>query len=126
MKPRLLANENFPAPSIRLLRGRGYDVTAVAEGGGSLADQDVLALAVGDKRWIVTFDRDYGELIFARGLAAPPAVILFRIRTYRPDGPGRVLADLLDSEAVFEGHFVLVEETGLRKRPLPEPRSVRG
>ena len=86
MKPRLLANENFPAPSIRLLRDRGYDVAAVAEGGGSLADPHVLALAVAEKRWIVTFDRDYGELIFARGLAAPPAVILFRMRSYRPDG----------------------------------------
>jgi predicted nuclease of predicted toxin-antitoxin system len=126
MKPRLLANENFPAPSIRLLRDQGYDVAAVAEGGGSLADADVLALAVAEKRWIVTFDRDYGELIFARGLAAPPAVILFRMRSYRPDDPGRVLAGLLDSGAGFDGLFVLVEEAGLRKRPLPEQKSVRG
>jgi predicted nuclease of predicted toxin-antitoxin system len=126
MKPRLLANENFPAPSIRLLRDRGYDVAAVAEGGGSLADPDVLALAVEEKRWIVTFDRDYGELIFARGLAAPPAVILFRMRSYRPDDPGQVLGELLDSGAELDGHFVLVEEAGLRKRPLPDPKAVRG
>jgi predicted nuclease of predicted toxin-antitoxin system len=126
MKPRLLANENFPAPSIRLLRDRGYDVAVVAEGAGGLADPNVLSLAVAEKRWIVTFDRDYGELIFARGLAAPPAVVLFRMRSYRPDDPGRVLADLLDSGAEFDGHFVLVEEAGLRKRPLPEPKSVRG
>ena len=71
MKPRLLANENFPTPSIRLLRDRGYNVAAVAEGHGGLADPDVLALAVTERRWIVTFDRDYGELIFARGLSAP-------------------------------------------------------
>lgn len=126
MKPRLLANENFPAPSIRLLRDRGYEVAAVAEGIGGLADSNVLALAVAEKRWIVTFDRDYGELIFARGLAAPPAVVLFRMRSYRPDDAGRVLADLLDSGAAFDGHFVLVEDTGIRKRPLPEPKSIRG
>lgn len=126
MKPRLLANENFPAPSIRLLRDRGYDVVAVAEGGGSLADTYVLALAVEEKRWIVTFDRDYGELIFARGLAAPHAVILFRMRSYRPNDPGQVLGELLDSGAELDGHFVLVEEAGLRKRPLPDPKAVRG
>ncbi len=126
MKPRLLANENFPAPSVRYLRERGYDVSAVAEGKGSSADPEVLALAAAEQRWIVTFDRDYGELIFARGLAAPPAVILFRMRSYRPDGPGRVLADLLDSGSEFEGQFVLVDETGLRKRPLPEKKPVRG
>ncbi len=91
-----------------------------------MADPDVLARAVAEKRWIVTFDRDYGELIFARGLAAPPAVILFRMRCYRPDDPGRVLAGLLDSGAGFDGHFVLVDEAGLRKRPLPEQKSVSG
>jgi predicted nuclease of predicted toxin-antitoxin system len=126
MRPRLLANENFPAPSIWLLRDQGYDVAAVAEAAGSLADPDVLALAVAEKRWIVTFDRDYGELIFARGLAAPPAVVLLRMRTYRPDDPGRVLAGLLDSDAAFDGHFVVVEDAGLRKRPLPQQKSVRG
>lgn len=82
MKPRLLANENFPAPSIRLLRDGGYDVAAVAEGRGGLLDADVLGLAVEEKRWVLTFDRDYGELIFARGFAAPPAVVLFRLRSY--------------------------------------------
>ena len=69
MKPRLLANENFPAPSIQLLRERGYDVAAVAERGGSMADSEIMALAKADARLIVTFDRDYGELIFGRGLA---------------------------------------------------------
>lgn len=126
MKPRLLANENVPAPSIRLLRDRGYDVAAVADDGRSLVDVAVLALAAAEKRWIVTFDRDCGELIFARGLAAPPAVILLRMRSYRPDDPGRARADLLDSSPEFEGHFVLVEEAGLRKRPLPEQKAVRG
>jgi predicted nuclease of predicted toxin-antitoxin system len=126
MKLRLLANENFPAPSIRLLRDQGYDVAAVAEGAGSLADAEVLALAVAEKRWIVTFDRDYGELIFARRLAAPPAVVLFRMRSYRPADPGRALAGLLDSGPEFDGQFVLVEEAGFRKRPLPEHKSIRG
>lgn len=126
MKPRLLANENFPAPSVQHLRDTGYNVTAVAEGGGGLKDPEVLALAVAEQRWIVTFDRDYGELIFARGLAAPPAVVLFRMRSYRPDTAGLFLAALLESGNQFEGHFVLVDEAGLRKRPLPEQKPVRG
>jgi len=119
MKPRLLANENLPASSVRYLRDRGYEVLAVAETEGTSTDVDVLARAAAEKRWIVTFDRDYGELIFARGLAAPPAVILFRMKSYRPDAPGRMLAALLEAGSEFEGQFVLVEETGLRKRPLP-------
>jgi len=126
MKSRLLANENFPAPSVRYLRDGGYDVAAVFEGRGGLIDREVLALAEAEQRWIVTFDRDYGELIFARGLAAPPAVILFRLRSYRLDAPGRLLAGLLESGSELEGYFVVVDEAGPRKRPLPEKKSVRG
>lgn len=103
MKPRLLANENLPAPSVRLLRERGYDVYSVAESSGGLSDRDVLANAVAERRWIVTFDLDYGKLIFGRGFAAPPAVVLFRMRSYRPDAPGRLLAGLLDSGSEFGG-----------------------
>lgn len=126
MKPPLLANENFPAPSIRYLRDRGCDVAAVVEQGGELADEKVLERAVREARWIVTFDRDYGELIFARGLAAPPAVVLFRLKSYRPEDPGRILADVLDSGAKLEGYFSLIDEAGIRKRPLPQDTSARG
>jgi len=126
MKPRLLANENFPAPSVRYLRDGGYDVAAVFEGRERVSDREVLALAKAEQRWIVTFDRDYGDLIFARSLAAPPAVILFRMRSYRPDTPGRLVAGLLESDSGLEGHFIVVDEARLRKRPLPEKKPVRG
>ena len=120
MRRRLLANENFPAPSVRILRDRGHDVVSIAADHGPLTDNAVLADAAGDQRWVVTFDRDYGELIFARGLPAPPAVILFRLKTYRPEVPGRMLADLLDSGGDFEGCFVVIDDAGIRKRPLPQ------
>jgi hypothetical protein len=50
MKPRLLANENFPTPSIRYLRDEGYDVAAVFEGHGGVSDREVLALAEAEQR----------------------------------------------------------------------------
>lgn len=125
MKPRLLANENFPAPSVRYVRDAGYDLVSVGEGAGGLADQAVLAFAESEKRWIVTFDRDYGELIFARGLGAPPALILCRMRSYRPESPGRLVVELLESGNELEGYFIVLDESGSRKRPLPEAKSAR-
>ena len=116
MTRRLLANENFPAPSVRLLRDLGHDVLSVAEEGEALTGNAVLAKASSDQRWIVTFDRDYGELIFARSVPAPPAVILFRLKSYRPDAPGQMLTELLDSGSEFEGYFVIVDEGGVRVR----------
>jgi predicted nuclease of predicted toxin-antitoxin system len=79
MKVRWLVNENFPAPSVAVMRASGYDVLPIAESHSGDDDTKVLALAREEGRWLVTFDRDYGELLFARNYAPPPAVILLRV-----------------------------------------------
>jgi len=82
---RLFADENFPAPSILILREAGHDVQSVAEAAASTADLDVLAMAVAQQRWIVTFDRDFGELIFfdADWRPHPACCISGCVTTYR-------------------------------------------
>ena len=62
-----------------MLRAAGYDVLSIAETRSGDDDTKVLALAREEGRWLVTFDRDYGELLFARNLAPPPAVVLLRV-----------------------------------------------
>ena len=119
MKPRLLANENFPIPSVAVLREAGYDVLAAAENHQSRTDSEILSIAVAESRWIVTFDRDYGNLIFARNLPAPPALLFLRLRSYRPEGPGQVVLDLLLNVSSLNGQFVVIQEDSMRKRPLP-------
>ncbi len=61
---RLLANENFPTSSVDLLRRAQHDVSSIAEESPGIKDDAVLARAVQQERLILTFDRDYGELIF--------------------------------------------------------------
>ncbi|WP_297449130.1 DUF5615 family PIN-like protein [Ferrovum sp.] len=113
-----LVNENFPAPSIIVLRAAGHDVLSIAESYSGVADTEVLSLARKDKRWLVTFDRDYGELLFARNLAPPPAVILLRVPSYRPDEPAAWLELLLlDQESLIDKFTVFTGKT-LRSRPL--------
>lgn len=118
MSLRLLLNENFPAPSVPLLRAAGYDVLAVAEAWPGAADAEVLALAVREMRWLVTFDRDYGELLFARRLPAPPAVILLRVPSYRPDEPARWMIELARDELDRLGRFTVFDGRTCRSRPL--------
>ena len=60
---RWLVNENFPAPSVAVLRASGHDVLYIADSHAGDDDADVLALAREEGRWLVTFDRDYGELL---------------------------------------------------------------
>lgn len=93
--PGLLVNENFPAPSVVRLRAAGCDVLSIAESHPGIADQQVLALAQHTKRWLITFDRDYGELIFARRQSPPPTRILLRVECYRPEEPADWIMELL-------------------------------
>lgn len=119
MKPELLADENFPLPSVAFLRALDYDVWAVAEQASGLSDRDILDLAAREQRWLITFDRDFGELLFARGHPSPPAVILVRMTHYRPEQPGQLIARALANDAQLLGHFVVLHSDGLRKRALP-------
>lgn len=118
MKPPLLVNENFPAPSTAKLRAAGWDVLAIADRHASLPDEGVLALACTEGRWLVTFDRDYGELIFGRQLPAPPAAILIREPHYKNHEPAEWLMQLLDEPSNCLGHFVVMTRESVRKRPL--------
>jgi predicted nuclease of predicted toxin-antitoxin system len=110
-----------PLPSVALLRNAGFDVLAIAESSRGLPDRRVMDLATAESRWIITFDRDYGDLIFARYLAPPPALILSRLRSYRPEDPGKLVIDLPSQSAQFAGCFVVIEEESIRKRVLPAP-----
>ena len=68
-----LADENIPLGTVAALRSCGEDVLAVAQASPGAAHEEVLRLARRQGRVIVTFDRDYGDLVFGR-LLAPPAV----------------------------------------------------
>ncbi len=61
-----LANENIPSKSISILRNAGYDVIAIGEESPGISDRDILNRAQIEHRIILTFDRDYGELIYKR------------------------------------------------------------
>jgi predicted nuclease of predicted toxin-antitoxin system len=88
---RFLANENFPLPSVRLLRGGGYDLAWVTEDSPGIEDSEVLTRGADEQRVIITFDRDYGELIYRLRLPSPTGVIYLRFRPHTPEEPAILL-----------------------------------
>lgn len=117
--PALLANENVPAPAIAYLRGFGVNVVSVSDLMPGASDQAVLAHAVQHSLWLLTFDRDYGELVFARSAAAPPAILFVRQSPQAAEAFGRDVLALLDDPAFGRGHLVVLAGRNLRRRALP-------
>lgn len=117
--PGLLADENVPTPLVRMLRAAGLDVEFVAETMPAVSDREVLQHASETGRWILTFDRDYGELVFAR-LERPPAAIVYLRQSpmTNTEYANRVLS-LCANRTEFEGYLVVVEGPRVRIRALP-------
>jgi len=120
MKIGLLANENFPVPAIRKLRANGVDVVAVGEIMPAASDLDVLAFARREGRWIITFDRDYGDLVFRQGLPPPPAILYFRQEAYPPDRPADLVLAMLSEPQLAQGFLVVLSERGVRRKPFSD------
>ena len=119
MSVSLLVNENWPRPALLARRSAGLDVQAVVERMPGATDAEVLRLASDENRWVLTFDRDYGELVFARSVPPPPAIVYLRQGAYAPEWPARVVHDLLSLADWVDGHLVVVTGRGLRRRRLP-------
>jgi len=118
----LLADENMPLPVINGLIAAGYDVLAVVSVSPGINDRAVLDLARNEGRCLLTFDSDFGDLIFFHGALPPPAILYFRIH---PMVVGDVLAAALCALVeVSDGVIAVVTRDDIRLRSLAAIRSI--
>lgn len=64
---KFLANENISLASVTYLKSAGFDVMAIGVDYFGISDREVMQLAINESRIIITYDCDYGELIFKYG-----------------------------------------------------------
>jgi predicted nuclease of predicted toxin-antitoxin system len=113
---RFLLDESADLPLRDHLRARGHDATAIAhEYPASLADDDVLAIAVAENRILITNDRDFGELVFRRRLPHR-GIILFRLGDEALPIKIAWLDHVLDVYADRLREFLVVNDRGVRVR----------
>lgn len=92
---KLLANENFPLKSILYLRSKSFDIISIGTDNPSIQDNVIMTIAIKEERTILTFDRDYGELIFKYNYKPRNGVIYLRLDEYKADEPGKMPATAL-------------------------------
>ncbi len=117
---RFCANENIPQECVLRLRQNGHDVLWIREAAPGSPDHEVLVRAASQSRLLITFDKDFGELVFRRGAKASLGVILFRISQPSAAVVAERVTAVLASRDDWAGHFSVVEDFAVRLRRLPE------
>jgi len=69
-----LADENFPLDTVRRLGEAGHDIAVVVRDSPGMSDEEILERADHEGRVVLTFDRDYGRLLYGE----PPRDRRFR------------------------------------------------
>ena len=114
---KLLANENFPISSVHLLREWGFDIYSIGLDNPSISDEEVMEIAIRLGRTSITFDKDYGELIFNKGFRPPQGVIYLRFEPLCPEHPAEIIKQIIGTgDLLFEHHLTVIDEGRIRQR----------
>src|SRR5665647_984817 len=114
---KLLANENFPYKNIYYLRARGYDVLSIGIDNPRIKDSEIMTIAINEVRTILTFDRDYGELIFRYDYKPEKGVIYLRLEEYEPQEPGLLIESIINNKEIdLTRALTVVDKNGIRQR----------
>ncbi len=120
---RFIADENFPLPSVRLLVAAGHDIVVVALESPGVSDETILDRTIRERRILLTFDRDYGSLLYERGSQPPEGIVYFRFAPSSPEEPAEYLIALLERpELSLSTMFTVAERDRVRQRPVPGSR----
>lgn len=116
-----LADMGISTRVVEWLRLRGHDAFHLRDRGlQRLPNGDIFQLALQEKRIVLTFDLDFGEILaLSRGNLV--SVILFRLHNTRSDHVIHRLEFVLQqsSPELAQGAIVVVEESRHRIRKLP-------
>ena len=116
---KFLADENFPAKSIDLLRKAGYIVISIGEEIPSVKDIEILLKAQNEELIILTFDRDFGGLIFKDKIAIPKGLVYLRIEPTKPQEPAEIILDMIKTkEFLIEDNFTVIQRLRIRQRKI--------
>ncbi len=109
-----LADESCAGPVIRALREAGHDVVAIAEVAKGATDEQVLERALNEKRILITEDRDFGELVYARGRSSAGVILVRFHGRARGAKPATVVEAAAKLGSRLQDAFTVIEPGRVR------------
>ena len=92
---------------------KGIDIIPLKELTSGVSDETVLEMANKQNRVLITFDSDFGELIFRQKLKAQGVILL----KFTPKSTQQIvdtILNVLKTQAKIKGHFLIVKEKKIR------------
>ena len=111
-----VADEGVDRLIVESLRQDHHVVLYVAEMSPSISDEEVLRLANDQQAVLLTFDKDFGELVFRQNQAAHGVVLLRLHGLSPPEKAALVLKIAQEHEQEFRHAFTVVTPTKVRIR----------
>jgi predicted nuclease of predicted toxin-antitoxin system len=115
---KFLANENYPLASVRKIAAAGHEIESVTLMMQGQPDITILHKAAEEQSVILTFDRDYGMLIYQFNLPKPAGILFYRMQPLHPDEPADLLLELLSEGRPLIGWFTTYARGRLRQRVI--------
>ena len=118
---RFLADMGVSLMTVGALRAANHDAVHLRdEGLIRLPDPEIATKAVAERRIVLTFDLDFGDILATAG-SEVPSVVIFRLRDQTPAAVNprlfRVIAEC--AEELASGAIIIVEDERFRVRRLP-------
>ena len=114
-----LADESCAGPVVRMLRQAGHDVVAISEVARGATDEQVLERALNEKRVLITEDRDFGELVYARGQSSAGVILLRFPARARHAKPATVAEAVAKLGSRLQDAFTVIEAGRVRISSRP-------
>ena len=111
---RFLADESCDFAAVRALGAEGLDVLSVAAASAGAEDEQVIAVAIRERRILLTEGKDFGQAVFAAGRKIPGVVLIRSAARARSTLGARTL-DLVRKHADrLTGGFVVRQPERIR------------
>ncbi len=82
-------------------------------------DSVILQAALDQDRILLTFDHDFGELVFRHRYPPAPGIVLFRLHQLPPDVLITCLENFFAGKPTLRGYFSVVSPSQYRQTALP-------
>lgn len=108
-----LADENIPRETVGLLKKQSVDIISVTNFALGLSDSKILDLANKEGRIVITFDKDFGQLVFKQKRKTKGLLLL----RFVPKSPSQIamrIQQVLAAKFKIENHVVTVKKDSVK------------